>query len=224
MHHYFRPKTKKTTDYDGNHYTHTVTQSRHDGVPHLAHFVETTSWRRVLPDSHSFFAPPPPPELFLHPRKKTPFTCLPFPMELPLSWLMWPLWAFRDSTVSWHIHSWSHLGSWNVQFVPKILLPFVTPRQQIPFPEVQDDTGVSQQVKIPTLHQGPTKWQLVHHKKCDVEDPSNSTVHSPYPALCFDVHVRAPTCQSRGVCNLLRVELPWYHLRPSVPLFLSPSS
>ena len=44
----------------------------------------------------------------------------------------------------------------------------------IPVPEGQADDGVSQQLKMPTLHEGPPTGNL-HVKKC--KGPSNSTDH-----------------------------------------------
>ncbi len=53
-----------------------------------------------------------------------------------------------------------------MQIAPEILLPFVAPRQSqlIPFPKGQADHRVSQQLKMPPLHQGPTNWQHARQK------------------------------------------------------------
>jgi hypothetical protein len=66
-----------------------------------------------------------------------------------------------------------------------------SPSEVIPFPEGQADKGVSQQLKMPPLHQGPTQsqWRPAC-QKC--EGPSNSTVHPTetpvdYPAACRPV-------------------------------------
>ena len=105
-------------------------------------------------------------------------------------------WTVISRNSQWNGLTWSRVRIMKYTVCPLGTpgLPFVTPRQLIPFPKEKDHDGVSQQLKMPPFHHGPTNWQSARQKMRGPVELHCPPCHSPCAALCIDSHVLHTAC------------------------------